>query len=164
MLLRRSLEGGDGDLRNSANVRRGTVVVRALIFATVGLMLQIGIMFLIGFRGGPMEYDWVISASLGLYIGATLASWCAAGWLLNPTISKSSAIFVGCIVAWISLFIEGLAGSSSQFLPRVSEHEAILNYIFKPMFWMVFVGTIPSLILGAIFGRNVWGKIHAKLP
>lgn len=143
---------------------KGTLVLRALIFATIGLVLQIGIMLLIGFRGGSAEYDWTISAASGLYIGATLASFLAARWLVNPKMSRSSSIALGCLVAWASLVIEGSAGSSSQFLPRISEHSAALNYIFKPMFWMIFVGTIPSLILGGIFGSTTWSRIHAKLP
>ena len=145
-------------------MNKGTIVLRALIFATIGLGLQVGIMLLIGFRGGPAEYDWTISAVLGLYIGTTLISFLAAGWLIKPKISRSYSIALGCLVAWVSLVIEGLAGSSSQFLPRISEHSAALDYILKPMFWIIFVGTIPSLILGGIFGSTVWSKIRAKLP
>ncbi len=143
---------------------KGKVVLRALIFATIGLALQVGVMLLIGFRGGPAEYDWTISAALGLYIGSALTSFLAAGWLINPKFSKSGSIALGCLVAWVSLVLEGLAGSSSQFLPRISEHLAALNYIFKPMFWLLFVGTIPSLILGGIFGNTTWSRAHAKLP
>ena len=100
---------------------KGAVVITALIFATFGLALQIGIMSLLGFEWGPMETDWVMSATLGLYLGTATVSLFAAELLVKKTTLKSSSILVGCIVAWLALVIEGLAGTSSQFLTRSHE-------------------------------------------
>ncbi len=142
---------------------KGTVVITALLFATFGLALQIGIMSLLGFEWGPMETDWVISATLGLYIGTVTVSLLAAGILVKETTSKSSSIRVGCIVSWLALVIEGLVGTSSQFLTRSHEQHWALDYVGKPMFWIIFVGTIPALVLGMIFGYTIWTRNHKSL-
>jgi len=57
------------------------------------------------------------------------------------------------LTSWIGFFQEGIDNIGTI-------DEPFYDYIFKPMFWVILFGIIPSILLGLLFGK--WIKKKAE--
>lgn len=73
---------------------------------------------------------------------------------------KKNSIWIGIrttfIVLLLSTFLASWVGFIQEGIDNIGTHDdPFVDYIFKPIYWVVFVGTIPSLILGILLGMTV---------
>ncbi len=62
---------------------------------------------------------------------------------------------VGVGLAWGSLVISVLAGSSVEFFSTNTNLQDFGSYILAPLFWIMFFGIIPALVLGLTYTKVV---------
>ena len=130
----------------------------AVLFGIIGFLAQLAILLAIGFGSVWKDFfDALITSKVGLLVSAFFLGY-LFGPLLHPIkLSRFEAGLIGALIGWTSLFIQTLSGSSvGYFANRISDLHAFGNYIVKPMFWVMLLGSIPAAALGVAFGNWVW--------
>ena len=130
---------------------RNLVIRETLVFASIGLSMELLIVLLLGF-GSRLDFMFPVGVSIfGLYLAAIVFG-SLFGTILDRQHLNSGRLFIcGTLVAWFCLIIQTLFGSSVEFFRNISHAHAFQDYVFKPFFWVVFLGTIPSLAVGALY-------------
>jgi hypothetical protein len=145
---------------------RDSIALRSVLFALFGFGVQLAIVLAIGF--GVRWKDFlapVLISLIGLLIGAYVLGLFFGNFLTATNTTRLKAILVGSLTGWISLLAQTLSGSSVSFF--VESHltsNGFGDYIIKPTFWVMFLGSIPALIIGAFFGNSAWKAVHKRLP
>jgi hypothetical protein len=81
-------------------------------------------------------------------------------------IKKRNYWLTGVKYSILTVFTGTLIGSSVGFFQEGLRNiggfgNPFYDYYFKPMFWVAWVGTIPAVIVGLLFGRQI--KKHEKI-
>ena len=127
-------------------------VLLSLGFAAIGSGLQLAILFLFGF-GKDIRYLEHLSVSLfGLILAAEIFGALGHRYLVRESTSTFTAVFIGSMIGWFALWFQAFFGSSVEFSRHLHEYGMFGNYIVKPVFWIMLIGTPFSLLLGGIFG------------
>lgn len=136
---------------------------KSIFCASIGLLTALIISLLLGMS--VLRFDIpipLITGLIGLYICAYFYGK-LAGKLIYRTGAEDYKIWlIGIILALSCVVTAALAGSSIYFFKelRISRLEqTFLDYVFKPLFWITFVGFIPALILGLVWARQVKKEI-----
>lgn len=133
-----------------------TVFWLTLLFATFGLGAELAIVLLIGFGSGSERYmDQLIAAVVGTYIFAVVAGVIGGRFIYRTGTKSASFSLYGTLTAWLCLFVSTLAGSSVEYLRVSGHHNAFGDYIIKPMFWFLFLGSIPAVIFGIAYAASI---------
>ena len=141
-----------------------SVIIRSCVFAAVGFVIQLAIVLLIGF-GSRLDFlEPVLTSLLGLLLAAIVFGYFSSKYFRKETATKARSILLGSLVGWLALWVQALFGSSVEYFKDIHAHNALNDYIFKPTFWIIFLGTIPSLLIGAIFGYSAWQSGRKTLP
>jgi hypothetical protein len=142
----------------------GAVGVRAVAFALSGFIVQLSIVLLIGFGGHWRDFlDAVLTSFAGLVIASFLLGYLSSRTLTSLSTSRFRACTVGALVGWLALFAQTLTGSSVGYFANLSRDQfAFLDYIVKPTFWVILLGSLPAIIIGVIFGIWIWESTHSK--
>jgi hypothetical protein len=90
---------------------------------------------------------------LGIF-GLFLGSWLIAGWAGRLLYKKMlSPYLLGFLITILSLEFGTLCGSLfGYFEEGINSDNGIADYIFKPLFGILFWGSIPIVILSVILG------------
>ena len=130
---------------------RNLVTKETLVFASIGLSIELLIVLLLGF-GSRSDFLFPVGVSIfGLYLAAIVLGR-LFGNVLDYRQLRGSRLFIcGTLVAWSCLVIQVLFGLSVEFFRNIDHAHAFQDYVFKPIFWVVFLGTIPSLAVGALY-------------
>lgn len=151
---------------NGADKKRvtSTVFWITLLFATLGLATQLAIVLVIGFGSRWEQYtDQLIAAVVGTYLSAVAGGLIVGQFIYRNGTKGASLWLAGILTAWICLFVSTLAGSSVEYLRWISHHNAFGDYIFKPMFWFLFLGTIPAAIFGTAYAASIRYLLKERL-
>ena len=134
---------------------RNLIVRETLIFASVGLSFELLIVLLLGF-GSRTDFIFPVGVSIvGPYLAAILLG-ILFGTILDRKPPGKSRFFIGgMLVAWLCLIVQALFGSSVEYLRNSDQLDAFWDYIFKPFFWIVFLGTIPAIAIGALYSVRI---------
>ncbi len=142
--------------------RKSTVLVSCL-FATIGFVIQLVIVLATGFAARLDFVEHVATSVVGLLLSAAILGYLSHGYFSRKS-NRTRAIILGASIGWVALWAQVLFGSSVEYFRHLHENFAFGNYVVKPTFWVIFIGTIPSLVIGGIFGNTAWRKLHKELP
>jgi hypothetical protein len=138
---------------------RDLVIREALIFASVGLAIELIIVLLLGF-GSRTDFLFPVGVSIvGLYVATVVL-----GSVLGTIIDRSGSnklFFGGVIVAWLSLVVQALSGSSVEYFRNIHELNAFIDYIVKPSLWVIFLGSVPAVAVGALYSVRIQ-SMHSR--
>lgn len=137
---------------------------QSLIFATTGLIaaallviLMLGVKITLELLTN--NYKSILIAVSALYISALILGIIAGGVICRYKAQDIKNRLVGIMLAESTLFISVLAGSCVEFFANRKYQQAFEAYLLKPLFWVMFLGCIPALILGIIYSRKVEKQI-----
>jgi len=114
-------------------------------------------------------FDWFFDYSppllfgiAGLFIGAYLSGGLSAKMILNNRNPELTGIFSAYLVIWFSVLITSIymVVEASLTHPQTLL-ENLEDYAFKPFYWITIFGTIPAVVLGAIYGARISRKINS---
>ena len=145
---------------------RHIVIRETLIFASIGLSLELLIVLLLGFGSDTYFLVPVGVSIVGLYLAAIVLGVVFGRIIDQARLSPNKLFLGGVIIAWLSLIIQVLSGSSVEYFKNIRHVNAFLDYIFKPFFWVVFLGSIPAIAIGALYSVRIkwlYDKIE-KVP
>lgn len=139
-----------------------------IIFTTLGLIVA-GLIMMSFFPGSQKPYSGLVGFiqefPLNLTIGIIalyISSYFIGGEMQKRISNQKKNPFVTGIIGSILILLIGIiAGSTVAYIKEgignemTTIPEAIKNYYFKPIFWVVFFGFIPVCILGSILGRLI---------
>jgi len=140
---------------------RNLVIRETLVFASIGLSLELILVLLLGF-GSRTDSLFPVGVSIvGLYLAAIILGNVFGNMIDRSQLRGSRALLGGIMVAWLSLVIQVLFGSSVGYFNNIHRSEAFLDYIVKPLFWVVFLGSIPAIAVGALYAVRI-ETVHSK--
>lgn len=138
------------------NSCRSRVLILTLVFATGGLLMELLILFLMGFVQARQDFlPHFLTSVAGLYIGALLLATVVMEVVCAGQLSKNRLNSIGVAVAWLTLLIQVLFGVSLEFSRNSRESGAFSDYVFKPFFWVILFGAIPATILGLFYAKRL---------
>ena len=140
---------------------------QALISVSIGLLIaQLIMTWLSSDSGWINGFLWFVpfSYKLNIIIGATIMLLCGhffgqrAG--IEILIKKKHYTWVGFKYGMSTLLTTAFLASWTGFFQEGIDHigtndEPIIDYIFKPVFWIFIFGLIPVLLVGFWFGRQI---------
>ncbi len=110
--------------------------------------------------------DWTVN--IGVSITALYVSGYFLGKWLDFSINekKRSPILFGSMCLYLVLFFGVISGATIGFIQDGIEQiitqgniiDAIIDYYFKPLYWVLLVGFIPTLISGILLGYSIQHK------
>lgn len=130
----------------------------SILYAISGLVLALGILVLMGATRMLSKTDIlspVILGSVGYLLFAFISSGLVGAECENK--SKSMAIISGIVIAILSLEVGTILGT----LPELQSDDEFdpFSWLIKPLFWINFIGFIPALVIGALFGWHLTRSI-----
>lgn len=136
----------------------------AVIFATFGILTAFFLLSMIGGVGFIANILMpVLVAVIALYAAAAVFG-SVAGLLIYRLRSRVWAIrSVSVVLAWLCLITSCLAGSSVSFLSTNGTSYDFEAYIFRPLFWVMFFGMIPALILGLAYSAVIRERLFSEI-
>ena len=103
--------------------------------------------------------DYAINTIVGA-IGLLLMGW-LFGELAGHQIifKKRNELLIGVLTGLLTLLTGTLIGSTVGYFQEGFDNsdvlEALFDYYYKPLFWVTVFGTIPAIIVGIWFGRQI---------
>ena len=138
----------------------------SVICATLGMVMALLLVILMFGAGGVREMaggyifqEPSIVAVTTLYAAALALGLVAGGLVCRIGVSDPRIWLIGIGLAWSCLFLSVCVGSSMNFFterhndPGVAD--AFLDWIIKPVFWVVLLGGLPALALGLFYAAGV---------
>ena len=138
---------------------------QAVLFATIGLIMALLLVFVMAGTIPRFMLDiWhsVAIAVGALYFAAGMLGM-AAGSLIDRF--RQPAVISGIVgigLAESTLLIAAVAGAGVGFIAHSREGGAFADYIGKPVFWVMLVGSLPALVLGIIYAYRVRKILEKK--
>ncbi|MFP2996840.1 hypothetical protein ABN763_13060 [Spongiivirga sp. MCCC 1A20706] len=135
-------------------------VKRALQYATVGILIAFFFMTLLA--GGNLrwmtEWNYWINIVIGIGVFYGLAYWSGrnAGYeiLIKKKDDSKVGIKYGILTLIITAFLVGWTGFVQEGIePYDRFWDSFEDYVFKPFFWIIVIGTIPAILVGIQFGK-----------
>ena len=141
---------------------------QGLLFSGLGVLIaQLIMTLLISSHDGFIKsFLWFtkVDYKLNLFIGVVIMLIC--GYVYGQVAGKAIIIkqknfaivgfLTGMAVLLTTAFFAGWTGFFQEGLDNIgTEDDPFFDYIFKPLFWVTFFGTVPALVAGIWFGRNV---------
>lgn len=143
---------------------RASVVIRSCVAATVGFVIQLCIVLAIGFGGRWRDFfEHVATSVLGLFLAATILGFISYSYFTKSSNNLFRSVLIGATAGWLALWVQVLFGSSVEFFRNSHASYAFEAFIFRPVFWVIFLGTIPSLIIGGLFGLTCWWDLQSDI-
>ena len=69
---------------------------------------------------------------------------------------------IGMAVIWTTTFIASWTGFIREGIDNIgSADDPFVDYIFKPMFWVTFMGFLPVLAVGLWLDKQIWDNGNA---
>lgn len=79
--------------------------------------------------------------------------------LIRKLDTERVGIFSGVAVLLITAFLSGWTGFFQEGLTATGTFsDALVDYVFKPFFWITVVGMLPALLIGLWFGWRLKSK------
>ena len=160
-----------------------TVSIKSAVFcATIGLFISISLIALAFLLGGGFNqlmtdginpfirflrefryFKEVIATISALYLSAIVLGKYAGSIISRIGIENPRMPLLGIGLALSCLICSALALTSVNFFIElyrgVNLAHTFESYVFKPLFWIIFVGFFPALILGIIYVQRVKKQI-----
>lgn len=142
-------------------------IKKAFQSATFGILTAFLIMTI--FSGGNLQWlvqwnYWVnIIIGLGILYGLAYLFGKNAGYeiLIKKKDSDTVGVKYGIIILIITAFLAGWTGFLQEGIqPHDTFWDSFEDYIFKPFFWIIVIGFIPTVVIGILFGN--WIKKSKK--
>lgn len=131
-------------------------MIRTLVFASIGLVLEFLILFLMGFVQARTDFlPHFLASVAGLYFAALLGGSVAMELVCSRQMAKSSTVFLGLAVAWLTLLAQISFGVAFEFSRHSYRSWSFEAYVFKPFFWIFLFGAVPATVLGLIYARQL---------
>ncbi len=139
----------------------------SLVFAALGVVTAFTLMLLIfGVNGtydilineGLQIQLGVIAGIVALFLSATFLGKIAGRIICYKLRGIAGAAFVGFCLALSCVVIAIVAGAPFSFLVQelsniTPEHKSdFLVFIVAPLFWILFFGILPAMLLGGLYG------------
>jgi|GEM_PF-6370420 len=138
---------GDAIRGKQINMRRSMAFL-SCGFALIGFAVQLLILFAMGFVSARPDFLPHVAVSLiGLFSAAASLGYLSYGYF-SRTSNRVRAILVGSLIGWVALWIQVLFGSSVEYFSHAHESGTFVDYVLKPTFWVIFLGSIPSWVIG----------------
>ena len=101
----------------------------------------------------PLEFQLILySAVVATYLfGALWGGIAGKAILLKKKSWALVGILSGFAIVWSATFLTSLVG----VFQNINDEGVIFDYIFKPMFWVTWIGFIPIIVVGLWFGRSI---------
>ena len=136
----------------------------AVIGIVTAYLVYAGVLFQLG--GNPahaflwlLYVDYAVNTVVGA-IGLLLMGWLfgqLAG--LQIIFKKRNELLIGVLTGLLTLLTGTLIGSTLGYLEEGFDNsdvlEALFDYYYKPLFWVTTFGTIPAIVVGIWFGRQI---------
>ena len=143
----------------------------ALKSVTIGLILAYLIPTILFIGDGINAMLWIFEIDYWVNILTGVVIFYACGYLFGKKagyeilIKKKDHQKVGAKYGFFTLFVTVFLTSWVGFFQEGINNIGTLDnpfydYIFKPLFWVLLFGCIPSIIIGLLFGR--WIKNNGK--
>ena len=140
------------------------VILISLGFALSGFVLELAIVLAMGFGNAWQGFLTPVLVSLiGLILAAVTGSHFYCRYVFREKSAVGGSILLGCFVGWFALWTQVLFGSSVEFIRHVHVSGAFEAYIFRPVFWVIWLGSVPSWILGGLFGWFIGRRAHENI-
>jgi hypothetical protein len=135
-------------------------IKKALQSATIGMF--IAFLFMMLLAGGSFQWmaDWNywinIIIGIGIFYGLAYLFGKNAGYeiLIKKKDSDKVGAKYGFLTLIITAFLVGWTGFVQEGIePYDTFWDSFEDYIFKPFFWIMVIGFIPSILVGIQFGK-----------
>ncbi len=131
----------------------------SVICAFIGLIIALFISLLFGIIVFVVEFPVPILMGLfSLFACAYFYGKLAGKLVYRFGLNSSKIWFIGIFLAWSCVITMAIIGSSYYFFAELkfaNFERTFFDYIFKPLFWIVFFGFIPSTLLGLFWAKQV---------
>ena len=144
-------------------VTRASVVIRSCIAATFGFVIQLCIVLAIGFGFRWRDFlEHVATSILGLFLAAAILGFISYSYFTKSSNTLFRCVLIGATIGWLALWVQVLFGSSVEFFRNIHTSDAFEAFVFRPVFWVIILGTIPSLLIGGLFGLTCWWDVRSE--
>jgi len=138
---------------------REVAMRKAIYCSSLGLLTAFAISLLFGIVSLAVKFsDAIICGIIGLYISTYFYSKLAGKIVYRFGADNNKIWITGILLAWSCVVTMAVAGSSVYFFKDINRSglgSSFVNYIFKPIFWVTFIGFIPALLLGIFWSTLV---------
>lgn len=139
---------------------------QAIICASIGFALALGLLLPFGISRPDTLFDPqfivpFLSSSIVLFLSSYILGGVAGPLVYRVRDNRVRMGLIGVCLAWVCVLLTPLIGC----LPNVLMQSRIWNwgqlsrnfsdFVFKPTFWICFVGSVPAALLGVYFSRRM---------
>lgn len=138
-----------------------------LSYIFIGVNLIIATSLIIALSGINGFIDIVVNFYIN--IGISIIALYFFGFIIGEkmdlliNIKNKNSLLIGVIGSLLMLFMGVLFGSTVGFLEEGLRDintledfkDSIIDYYFKPFFWVLFFGIIPTIITGCVLGLSI---------
>jgi hypothetical protein len=132
---------------------------KAILCSSLGLLTAFAISLLFGIVSLAAKFpDAIICGVIGLYIGTYFYSRIAGKIVYRFGADNNKIWVIGVLLAWSCVVTMAVFGSSVYFFKDINKSGlglSFADYIFKPTFWVILIGFIPSLLLGIFWAKQM---------
>lgn len=139
-------------------------------YNAIAFNLLIAALMIVFLFGPKLLADLLIHMFLNVGVGiiGLFASGYFIGRKMDQLIKKKSypSVLTGMVGLFLILLVGILFGSSVGFLEQGLDHvqrygrlgDSLFDYYVKPLFWILFFGWVPTLIVGGVLGYRIKSK------
>jgi len=133
-------------------------------FKSVTIALVVAYLIMVLFSAGDflwiLDFNYKINILIGILIVYGLAYFFGGKAGYEILIKKKDSEKIGAKYAIIILMITAFLVGWTGFLQEGMEindtfWDSFEDYIFKPLFWIIAFGIIPTIIIGIFFGNSI---------
>ena len=150
---------------NRTDLKLGTRYIMS--YALLGAFIAFVMMsYIDGSNDISRTFRWIFDFSPSIYFG--LFGLVIGSLIVGPIAGKSISkgrdhIIVGIVsaitVKWISILTASLYLTLNSIYNGDTYSIAIIDYLFKPFFWITLFGFVPAFILGVLAGSHLKRKL-----
>ena len=139
----------------------------AIISVVTGLIIAQAIMMFFSFGENLItsflwfvEFNYTVNILAGIILSILSAHFFGkiAGKriLIDQKNSVLTGIIAGFAIILTTTFLASLIGFFQEGIQNLGTNDnPYVDYIIKPIFWVLFFGFIPVLIVGSLFGKSI---------
>lgn len=136
---------------------------------TIGILIAYLIPTVLGIGDGISAFFWIFDFHYWINIVIGISIFYACGYFFGKRagneilIKKKDYEKVGVKYGFFTLLITAFLSSWIGFFQEGIDNirtpdDPFYDYIFKPMFWILFFGFFPSIFVGLLFGKRIKNK------
>lgn len=138
------------------NSCRARVLALTFAFATIGLIVEFLMLYVMGFvQAWPDLLPHFLASVAGLYFGGLLTGSVTVELVCSGQETPGRMGIIGLAVAWLTFLLQISFGVAFEFSRHSYRTWSFGDYVFKPFFWIILFGAVPATVLGLIYARQL---------